>query len=110
MPLRGYSQQSLKGHGNWGIARKPMSLLPSKQARKVWVIKGWSTSSHFQEKTNKQTTKTTFYKEITNTVEDGRKLNVIYLDFIRAFNTISHNILIDKVIKYGPHKWTVEMY
>ena len=48
-----------------------------------------------------------FYKEMTSLVKDGRAVDVIYLDVSKAFNTVSHNIRIDKLIKYGLHKWTV---
>ncbi|GAB0179395.1 mitochondrial enolase superfamily member 1 [Grus japonensis] len=36
-----------------------------------------------------------------------RTTNVVYLDFSKAFDTISHNILIGKPRKCGFHDWTV---
>ena len=49
-----------------------------------------------------------FYNEITSSVDEGRAVHVFYLDFSKAFDTVSHNILIDKFMEYGLHKWTVK--
>lgn len=36
---------------------------------------------------------------MTNLVDEGKAVDVVYLDFSKGFNTVSHNILIDK-LKY----------
>lgn len=32
----------------------------------------------------------------------------VYVGLSKTFSAVSHNILIDKVMKYRPDKWTVE--
>jgi len=36
-------------------------------------------------------------------------VDVVYLDFSKAFDTVSHNILIGKFRKCGLHEWTVRI-
>lgn len=35
------------------------------------------------------------------------EVDVVYLDFSKSFDTVSHNNLIDKPMKYGLDEWTV---
>jgi len=48
-----------------------------------------------------------FYDEMTGWVDEGRAVDVVYLDFSKAFNTVSHNILLGKLRKHGLDEWTV---
>ncbi|GAB0176464.1 mitochondrial enolase superfamily member 1 [Grus japonensis] len=48
-----------------------------------------------------------FYYGITSWVDEGRAVNVVYLDFSKAFDTVSHNILTGKLRKCGLDEWTV---
>ncbi|GAB0178042.1 mitochondrial enolase superfamily member 1 [Grus japonensis] len=48
-----------------------------------------------------------FYDGMTGCIDEGRAVDVAYLDFSKAFDTISHNILIGKLRKCGLDEWTV---
>lgn len=45
-----------------------------------------------------------FCDEMTSLVDKGRAVD-IYLNFSKAFNTVSHHVLIYR-LRYGPEKWT----
>ncbi|XP_065421155.1 uncharacterized protein LOC135975029 [Chrysemys picta bellii] len=48
-----------------------------------------------------------FCDEITSSVDMGKAVDVIYLDFSKAFDTVSRNILASKLKKYGLNEWTI---
>lgn len=47
-----------------------------------------------------------FYNEKTGSVGEGKAVDVVYLDFGKAFVMVSHGILIVKLVKYGLDKCT----
>lgn len=39
----------------------------------------------------------TFYNEIYSLADEGRAMDIVYLDFSKAFDTVYRNILIDEL-------------
>jgi len=48
-----------------------------------------------------------FNDGMTGWVDEGRAVDVVYLDFSKASDAVSHNILIGKLRKCGLDEWTV---
>ena len=42
-----------------------------------------------------------FYDRVIHLVDDGKAVDVFYLDFIKAFDTVSHGILLEKLAAHG---------
>jgi len=41
------------------------------------------------------------YDETAGLVYEWRALDIVYLDFRKVFNTVSHKFLIDELLSYG---------
>ncbi|PKU48766.1 rna-directed dna polymerase from mobile element jockey- hypothetical protein [Limosa lapponica baueri] len=48
-----------------------------------------------------------FSDETTGLVNEGRAVDIVYLDFIKAFDTVLHKILIEKLLMYSLHEQSV---
>jgi len=53
-----------------------------------------------------QTNLITFYNKISPSVNMGRAMGVVYLDFSKAFKSMFHSLLLDKLTRYRLDGWS----
>jgi len=99
----------IKGTSFTSIPREVMEQLIldiiSKQVEEKKVIR--SSQHGFAKGKSCLTNLITFYDGMTGQADEGRAVDVVYLNFSKAFNTVSHNILLGKLRKCGLDEWSV---
>ncbi|KAK4812899.1 hypothetical protein QYF61_027293 [Mycteria americana] len=48
-----------------------------------------------------------FYNKVTCSVDVRQVVDIVYLDFSKAFNAVSHSLLLEKLMHYALDKWSV---
>lgn len=61
-------------------------------------------SMHLKKEKSSPTNMTAFYNGMTGLVDNRRAVDVLYLDFCKSCDSVSHNILIDQLMKHKLYK------
>ena len=76
-----------------------------KQAKENKVMK--SSQHGFTNEKSCLTNLEAFYDLMTGWTDEGRAVDIVYLEFSKGFVTVFHNVLVMKLIKCGIDEWLV---
>ncbi|PKU37031.1 rna-directed dna polymerase from mobile element jockey-like [Limosa lapponica baueri] len=99
--------------GNYGYIS--LTLVPGKVIEQVLLGAITSQMKHRSGKRQHGFTKgklhltnlITFYHKVTWLVDEGQAMDIVYLDFSEAFDTVLHSLLLEKLMCYSLDKWSV---
>ncbi|PKU31435.1 rna-directed dna polymerase from mobile element jockey-like [Limosa lapponica baueri] len=109
-----YKKDLKEDPGNY----RPISLtsVPGKVIGQIFLGGIRSTMKHVigksQHRFNKGklclTNLITFCNKVTCSVDEGRAMDIVYLDFSKAFYAVPHRLLLDKLMHYSLDKWSAQ--
>ena len=76
-------------------------------ARHERGVQGIRPSQHRFMKGRSCLTNLIFYDWVTSLVDEGKAADVVYLDFSKAFDTVSHRLLLGKLAARGLDRYTL---